>query len=170
MRLQTHDLIRFANAMPDDVDPLPLRFGEMPTRGRLFGVDYGTKRIGLATCDAARTLASPLEVFESKSEEHTRQQYVRILRKWQPLGFVVGLPLHVDGRESAMSRRTREHARWLHKTFALPCVLYDERYTSQEAEASLWEQDVSFAKRKQKVDAIAACVMLQNFLDVACQS
>ena len=143
--------------------------GSLPPRGRLLGVDFGTVRIGLALCDPERTLASPETMFPVKSDEHDRQRYAAVINRWQPSGIVVGLPLHKDGRESPMSRRCCEHAAWLHKRFALPCIMHDERHTSQEAEASLWSRDLSFAERKDRVDAIAAAVMLQAFLDHACR-
>ena len=130
-----------------------------------MGVDFGTKRIGIAVCDRDRTLASPAPQIESKSTEHDRQQYRRVIETWEPSGIVVGLPIHSDGAESPMSTRARAHAKWLHETFKLPVSMYDERYTSQEAEATLYERDATNAQRKSRIDGIAACFMLQAYLD-----
>ena len=152
--------------MPTFPDPpSPNVWGTMPSRGRLMGIDFGTKRIGLAVSDAAQSIASPVEMFESRNAELDRQQYRRFLEKWEPRALVVGLPLYPGGDESAMSARTREHAAWLHECFGLPCAMWDERFTSHEAEATQYEMDATKAQRKSRVDALAATAMLQAYLD-----
>ena len=145
--------------------PLVSTWGQMPARGRLMGVDYGTVRIGLAVSDREQSLASPIAMFRSRSDEHDRGEYRKLIDKWEPVALVVGLPLHVSGDESKMSARARQHAAWLHATFKLPCTVADERFTSQEAEASLYEMDATNAQRKGRIDGIAATYMLQGYLD-----
>ena len=146
-------------------EPLVDTYGCVPARGRLLGVDFGTKRIGIAVCDREQTLASPQPQIESKSPEHDRQQYRRVVDTWEPSGIIVGLPIHSDGGESPMSTRARSHAKWLHETFELPVAMYDERYTSQEAEATLYARDATNAQRKSRIDGIAASFMLQAYLN-----
>ena len=140
-------------------------WGTLPRRGRLLGVDFGTKRIGLAVCDPDRTQAGPIDPIASKNPQYDRGEYKRVVELWGPRGVVVGLPLHADGGESAMSLRARRHAAWLHESFGLPCVMHDERYTSLEANATLYERDATNKQRKSRVDGIAAAIMLQSFLD-----
>lgn len=140
-------------------------WGRIPRRGRLMGVDYGTRRIGIAVCDPDQTLASPAETIESHGPEADRSSYRRVIEKWGPRAIVVGLPLHADGGESPMSIQARLHAAWLHATFELPCLMHDERYTSLEASAVLYEQDATNKQRKSRIDNIAASLLLQSYLD-----
>ena len=146
-------------------ETLPSAWGRWPRRGRLLGVDYGQKRVGLALCNDERTLATPIDQFVRGTEPMDRASYRRLLEHWGPRAVVVGLPLHADGRESAMSREAREHAAWLFEHFGLPCRMWDERFTSIEAEAALYEQDATKQQRKNRVDGIAACFMLQAYLE-----
>ena len=154
------------DAADEPVDPSRVSaWGVMPTRGRLLGVDFGTKRIGLAVSDREQSLASPVDPVQSKNPQHDRGEYRQVLTRWEPKAIVVGLPLHADGGESAMSLRARAHAAWLHGQFGLPCLMHDERYTSLEANAALYESDATNRQRKRRVDGIAAAFMLQSYLD-----
>lgn len=106
---------------------------DFPTSGRLAAIDYGTVRIGVAICDPDWILASPHEVIPAK---HWREEgdYFRSLVKSERIeAFVVGLPIHCDGGESEKSKEAREFARWIAKETGKPVRLFDERFTTADA-------------------------------------
>lgn len=144
-----------------------------PTSGRIAAVDYGTVRIGVAVCDPDRILASPLEVYPVRGERFDADYFQRLSKEEHLVGFVVGLPIHCDGGESQKSRECREFARWLHETTQRPVRLFDERFSTATAKQRLQEQRsrggrMSRQKQKQKLDAVAALVLLETFLE-ACR-
>jgi putative Holliday junction resolvase len=129
----------------------------------LLGVDYGTKRIGLAVCDPDRLIASPLGTASNDSD--TFVYFTDLVARSQFVGIVVGLPLHANGDESDMSRQARAFAKRLAELTKLPVVMWDERCTSAAAEDALLEAKLSRNKRKGKVDRVAAQMILQSFID-----
>ncbi|WP_157506836.1 Holliday junction resolvase RuvX [Gemmata obscuriglobus] len=134
-----------------------------PPRGALLGVDYGTKRIGVAVCDPDRVIASPVG---TQANDATREPYFRDLcARSKFAGVVVGLPLHASGEESPMSGEARAFARWLSDLTGLPVVMWDERHTSFAAESALLGAGLTRKKRKEKVDRVAAQMILQTFID-----
>jgi putative Holliday junction resolvase len=134
--------------------------------GALLGVDYGTKRIGLAVCDPDRVIASPLETTPN---DFGKESYFRaLIAKSRFAGIVVGLPLHANGDESDMSREARKFAVWIAELSKLPVVMWDERYTSSAAEDVLLEAKLTKKKRKARVDRVAAQMILQTFIDAGC--
>jgi putative Holliday junction resolvase len=139
--------------------------GEIPPEGRVAGVDYGERRIGIAICDASRILASPFENYERQVEEADRQYFQRLVAAEQLVGFVVGLPVHASGQESDQSRAVRRFAAWLRAATRLPVGFVDERYTSRQADALLRGSRLTRAKRKQRRDMLAAQVILAAFLE-----
>jgi putative Holliday junction resolvase len=141
----------------------PPNRGTIPATGMLLGIDYGTKRIGVAGCDPNRVIASPLG---TEPNAPGFENYLRTLAAQSPyVGIVVGLPLHANGDESDMSRDARQFAARLSQITNLPAVMWDERYTSFAAENVLLEAQLSKKKRKARVDRVAAQMILQTYID-----
>lgn len=138
---------------------------------RALGIDYGARRIGLALSDASGTLASPWRVVERpRSEAETARlmtgEIARLRAEDDGLAtVVVGWPRHLDGSPNAQTPLAEAFARALETATGLPVVLQDERLSSVEAEARLARRDRDWRSRKQKLDAAAAAVVLQDYLD-----
>ncbi|XZE45744.1 Holliday junction resolvase RuvX [Pirellulaceae bacterium SH467] len=136
-----------------------------PDSGRLAGVDYGTVRIGIALCDPSRTWTSPLETYTRKGLEPDRQYFLRITKENQIGGWVLGLPIHCDGRESVKSKEVREFAKWLRDETDRPVRFIDERYTTALANRMLRDLELTHKQRKKQLDKIAAHIILESYLD-----
>ena len=147
-----------------ELAPTPVN-DELPPRGRLIAVDVGGKRVGLALCDADRLVVSPLETLYRKNPEFDGQFFKRVVKAEEPVGFVVGLPIHMSGQESSQSLKCREYGAWLRERTGLPVAFYDERCTSSAADSILWEAGLSRDKRKARQDQVAAMLFLQSYLD-----
>lgn len=141
---------------------------EFPSTGRIAAVDYGTVRIGIAVCDPDRRLASPLEVRPAANWQEDGDYYRSLIKEERLVGFVVGLPIHLDGGESQKSRECRQFARWLAAETQAPVRLFDERFTTTNAQQRLAGGGLSRQQKKKRVDAIAALVLLESFLE-ACR-
>ena len=139
-----------------------------PTSGRLAAVDFGTVRIGIAICDPDWILASPLEVHPAANWREDSEYFRKLARREQLVGFVVGLPIHSDGGESQKSIECRIFARWLSDSVGLPVRLFDERFTTADAIGRMAGAGYTKKKKQQRVDAIAAQVILESFLE-ACR-
>jgi putative Holliday junction resolvase len=135
-------------------------------RGPLLGIDYGTKRIGLAVCDPDRVIASPHGTAANDASKEAF--FTELVARTRSVGIVVGLPLHANGDESDMSAQARAFAKWLADLTKLPVVMWDERCTSAAAEEALLEAKLTKKKRKARVDRVAAQMILQSFLDAKC--
>jgi len=144
------------------------RHGDSPAAlpaGRVAAIDYGRRRIGVAICDAERILASPHAVrIDSGDRDREADYFRRLAADEQIVGFIVGLPLHTDGRPSPMSAEAEAFGGWLNRETGLPVVFHDERYTSAEAAGRLGGHGLTRAKKKARSDAIAAQVVLENWL------
>lgn len=137
-----------------------------PTPGRVLALDYGRARIGAAVSDPAREFAFPLEIIRRSGSTTAEARRLRALVDEHEVALVVvGLPVHTTGRESELSRETRAWAAWLERAVERPVVLHDERYTSVEAERLMIESGLKRAKRADRRDALAACLLLRAFLD-----
>jgi len=134
--------------------------------GRVAGVDYGRRRIGVAVCDAHRILASPLCVRLTTGDAAADALFFRRLAADETLvGFVVGLPVHADGTDSRMSVEVERFGGWLRGVTGLPVVFHDERYSSREAAGLLAGSGLSRGRRKERSDAIAAQVVLSSWME-----
>ena len=132
----------------------------------ILGVDFGLKRVGLAVCDSLHILATPLPVYHTKSMRTSIDYVAKVAKEHGVGGIVVGLPLNLDGTESAQSGRVRAFARNLGKITGLPVELFDERLTTVEADELLIEAGVKKAADRAKlVDSMAAKVILQSYID-----
>lgn len=147
-----------ATASNSESDPFPLS-------GRVAAVDFGTVRIGIAVCDPDRILASPLEVYPAENWKENGEYFQSLAKDEGILGFVVGLPIHLDGGESQKSKECREFAKWLAQETGLPVRLFDERFTTADAKRRLGGSGFSRGKKKKRIDAIAALVLLESFLE-----
>ncbi len=134
--------------------------------GRVMGIDYGRKRIGLAISDPDGVIGSPLRMQPGSGSVGGDAQVVTALAREEEVAeFVVGLPLQMDGREGEQVRLTRAFAAALERESGRPVHLYDERLTTWTAEKLLREADLSREERRKKQDAVAAGIILQTFLD-----
>ncbi|MEX0678508.1 MAG: Holliday junction resolvase RuvX [Pirellulales bacterium] len=133
--------------------------------GRIAGIDYGTVRIGIAVSDAAASIASPYETYVRRGEEPDRRRFRRLVDEEQIVRFVVGLPLHLDGRESEKSAEARRFGRWLAEATGVGVEFFDERFTTHEAEIHLAAAQLSKKKRKARLDKLAAQIMLSAYLE-----
>ena len=139
-----------------------------PSVGRLIGIDHGNRWFGLAWSDPTRFLASPLEVCDGEVAFFTR--IAELVAEEDIRGFVLGLPLNMDGSEGPKAKQVREFAAKIEARFPrLPVALWDERLTTVEAEDLLAQSGTKRHKRKQLVDKIAARILLQSFLDSAAE-
>ncbi|MFM7041781.1 MAG: Holliday junction resolvase RuvX [Planctomycetaceae bacterium] len=139
-----------------------------PPAGRVAGIDYGRRRIGVAVCDAERILASPLCVRETTGDRVADGRFFQALVAEESLvGFVIGLPIHADGQASAMSQEVGRFGDWLARTTGLPVAFHDERYSSREAAGLLSGIGLSRGRKKERSDAVAAQVILASWIDAA---
>jgi putative Holliday junction resolvase len=138
---------------------------------RALGIDYGARRLGLALSDATGTLASPWRVLERPSSEAETvrlicEDVVRLRAEDDGLAtIVVGWPRRLDGSPNAQTPRVEAFARALEAAAGVPVVLQDERLSSVEAESRLAARERNWRVRKQRLDAAAAAVVLQDYLD-----
>ena len=137
----------------------------MPGGARLIGIDVGTKTLGLALSDVTRTIASGLVTLRRSRFAADADAPAGAGAEHGVGGFVVGLPLNLDGSEGPRAQATRAFARNLAKLTPLPILLWDERLSTVAAERSLLEADASRRRRAQVIDKVAATIILQGALD-----
>lgn len=136
-----------------------------PASGRLIGIDFGTKRVGIAVSTGDRSIASPVEVYQRRNEQLDTRYFKEMLQEFRPVGLVVGLPMHVGGSEGSKAREARAYGDWLAKLLGLPVTYWDERFTSVVAEEHMLAVDLTRKQRKARIDKLAAQIMLQAYLD-----
>lgn len=138
---------------------------------RLLGIDYGAVRIGLAVSDATGTLARPLRTVVVRGSPETQAselgiEVAHIQTEFEDLGaLVVGLPASLEGSPDASTERVLAFVEALRVSTALPIALQDERLSSVEAEQRLALREPNWRKRKSRLDAASAAVILQDYLD-----
>jgi putative Holliday junction resolvase len=138
----------------------------LPPHGRLIALDWGEIRIGLALSDESQTLASPLETLTRRAgKRFPMPRLLELIDEHQPVGAVIGLPLTSDGEEKESAAAARELAGLVGRRSGLPVELWDERMSTARALALVREQGGRTRGRKEDVDALAAAVFLQHFLD-----
>lgn len=133
--------------------------------GRIAGIDYGTVRIGIAISDPAGSFASPLENYTRRGEAADRARFRRLAAEEHLARFVVGLPVHLDGSESAKSVEARAFGLWLQEATGVEVEFFDERFTTHEAQVLLSDMQLSKKKRKARLDKLAAQIMLTAYLE-----
>lgn len=134
--------------------------------GRILGIDFGEKRIGLAISDPFQMMASTLETVQNKGMAASVAQIACLIQSHTICAIVIGRPLHMSGEQSPMSQKAEAFARLFSeaKTDA-PVFLWDERWTTASAEKLLIETGKSPSQNRHKIDQIAAAYLLQSFLD-----
>lgn len=136
----------------------------LPEGGRLISLDVGTKTIGTALCDAGWSFASPATLIRRTKFTADKGALVTLMQAQHVTGIVIGLPLNLDGSEGPRSQSSRAFARNL-ADLDLPILLWDERWSTQAVERAMIEQDVSRAKRAERIDNHAAAHILQGAID-----
>lgn len=130
-----------------------------------MGIDPGGRRIGIALSDPTGLLASAHSVLRRTSLERDLEALRRVAEEHRVEMIVVGLPLHLSGREGEEAERARAFAARVEESLGLPVQLVDERLSSREAERQLLESGVRRDRWKERLDAVAAAVVLQGYLD-----
>jgi putative Holliday junction resolvase len=137
-------------------------------RTRLLAIDPGKVRLGLAISDTERRLASPYLTYTRRDPEQDARFLKKVVEEEEVAQIVIGLPVHLDGREGEQAVAARKLGVWLHEITGLPCVFFDERFTTFEAESSLLEAGLTNKKRKARRDQVAAQILLQTYLEAGC--
>lgn len=131
---------------------------------QLVGIDYGTKRIGVAVSDLMQMTATPLKIVSSMDELE------KLLSDRTIGGFVVGLPKQMNGEEGEQAKLTRAWVQKLYEKYALPILFWDERLSSSAVSRIFVEQaDLSRKRQKEIMDKVAAAYILQGALDLLCR-
>jgi|YelNatPaOPRAMG01_1025707.scaffolds.fasta_scaffold71822_2 putative Holliday junction resolvase len=133
--------------------------------GRILGLDIGRRRIGAALSDPDRVLATPLATIERRQEDQALDEVCAWAEQYQVERIVVGYPLRLDGGEGEEARSVRSWVERLQARVSIPIELWDERLSSAAAERSLLESGMRRERRRQERDAVAAALILQNYLD-----
>lgn len=139
--------------------------GALGSGMRLFGLDVGTKTIGLALSDVTRTIATGLVTLQRGKFAADARRLLDLAAKHGVGGLVVGLPVNLDGTEGPRAQGTRAFVRNLGGVSTLPMLLWDERLSTAAAERTLLEADMSRRRRAQVIDKVAATLILQSALD-----
>ncbi|MGD9845891.1 MAG: Holliday junction resolvase RuvX [Variibacter sp.] len=137
----------------------------LPARGALLGLDLGTKTIGVAASDPDRRLATSVETIKRKAFSVDAARIVALATERGAVGFVLGLPLNMDGSEGPRVQSTRAFARNLSRLTSLPIALWDERLSTVHAERELIAADMRRRRRAEVIDQHAAVFILQGALD-----
>jgi putative Holliday junction resolvase len=137
---------------------------ELPDGGVLLGLDPGTKTIGLALCDAGWRFASPATTVIRRKFRDDKAEIAALIAARAVRGLVIGLPLNMDGSDSPRAQAARAMARNL-ADLGLPTLMWDERWSTVAAERAMIAQDMSRARRAERIDAHAAAIILQGAID-----
>jgi putative Holliday junction resolvase len=137
----------------------------LPAGGPLLGLDLGTQTIGTAFCDAGWRFASPGKTLKRGKFGADKLALAALVAERGVKGLVVGLPLNMDSSEGPRSQSSRAYARNAAEALDLPVLLWDERWSTVSATSALIAQDMSRAKRADRIDAAAAAVILQAAID-----
>lgn len=151
--------------MPAPILPLIEAAALWPARGALIGLDLGTKTIGVAVSDPDRKLATGIETVQRKSFTADAARLLALAAERNVAGFVLGLPINMDGSEGPRAQSTRAFARNFSRLTELAIGLWDERLSTVAVERELIDMDMSRAKRAKVIDEHAAIFILQGALD-----
>jgi putative Holliday junction resolvase len=133
---------------------------------RAVGIDFGSKRVGVAVSDATGTLASPHSVLQrSRSHAEDHRKIAAVVAEYEASVVVVGHPLSLDGTSGPAARLVEAEVDELRSTLDVPVELYDERFTTVTADRSMLERNMKADARRKVVDQVAAAVLLQSWLE-----
>jgi putative Holliday junction resolvase len=136
-----------------------------PGHNRVLALDVGSKRIGVAITDPLGITAQGLDTIQRKNKRRDLEALRQVLKRYEVQEIVVGLPLRLSGAEGTQSEKMRRFADDLQAHFGVTVHLWDERWTSTEANRLLRETDLSIKKRGQAVDRMAAILILQSWME-----
>ena len=151
--------------MPAQILPLIEAATHWPARGALIGLDLGTKTIGVAVSDPDRKLATGIETVARTTFTKDAARLLALASERNAAGFILGLPINMDGSEGPRAQSTRAFARNFSKLTQLAIALWDERLSTVAVERELIGMDMSRAKRAKVIDEHAAIFILQGALD-----
>jgi putative holliday junction resolvase len=157
--MANRDVMTDEVAFPDN--PLAV----LPPKGKLLGLDLGTKTIGVAISDGVRYSATPLETVRRTKFTADAARLVALIAENAAVGIVLGMPFNMDGSEGPRAQSTRAFARNLAKLVTIPIVFWDERLSTSAVTRTLIEADVRRDKRAEVVDKLAASYILQGALE-----
>ncbi|MFG1344623.1 Holliday junction resolvase RuvX [Xanthobacter autotrophicus DSM 431] len=152
-------------AAPAPVGPLAEIAALLPARGALLGLDLGTKTIGVAGCDPDRRIATVVETVRRTKFTADAMRLVQLANERKAVGFVLGLPLNMDGTEGPRAQASRAFARNFARLAGRPIAFWDERLSTVAVERALIAADMSRARRAEVVDQHAAAFILEGALD-----
>ena len=132
---------------------------------KTMGIDFGLTRIGVALSDDTKFLATPFETYKRKGEELDINHLIEIIKTKNVDEIVCGLPMNMAGEEQEIAKKTREFMTVLQSKCEISVEFVDERLSSLMAEEMLKETERDWKKRKEKLDAVAASIILQDYLD-----
>jgi putative Holliday junction resolvase len=132
---------------------------------RILGLDYGEKRIGVSVCDELGLTAQGLPTIIRKTRKHDLEILGNLVKNYQVDKIVIGYPIRLDGSEGIQCEKVNRFMALLEKIFFLPVIRWQETLSTKEAEEILINSGVRWQKRKKMVDKLAACLILQNYLD-----
>lgn len=135
---------------------------------RILGLDFGSRTVGVAVSDALLLTAQAVETIERKDENKLRKTCARIeelISQYEVSSIVLGLPKNMNNTEGERAEKTKEFGEMLERRTGLPVIFWDERLTTAAAEMVLMESGVRRENRKAVIDQVAACLILQGYLD-----
>jgi putative Holliday junction resolvase len=132
---------------------------------KVIGIDYGEKRIGIATADTEIGIASPWRVYEIKNKLDVVSVVTNVIKETGANLVIVGLPLNMNGTYGAMAKKVEQFVEELRKVCNVDIKTWDERLTSMEADRALSEMSQSRKQQRKVQDKLAAQLILQNYLD-----
>ncbi|WP_297201698.1 Holliday junction resolvase RuvX [uncultured Pluralibacter sp.] len=133
--------------------------------GTLIAFDFGTRSIGTAVGQRITGTARPLAALKAQEGTPDWNLIERLLKEWQPEAVIVGLPLNMDGTEQPLTAKARKFANRIQGRFGVKIILHDERLSTVEARAGLFEQGGYRALNKGKIDSASAVVILESFFE-----
>lgn len=133
---------------------------------KAMGIDFGMARIGIALSDDTKFLASPFLVYKRKGQEQDIEYFVNLIKEKNVDEIICGLPMNMQGEEQKIAVLTREFMQELSKHISINITFEDERLSSVMAEEMLKQTEKDWKKRKEKLDSVAASIILQDYLDL----
>jgi putative Holliday junction resolvase len=133
--------------------------------GRILCIDYGSVRVGIAVSDLTRTFAQPKEYIKNDGLRLLSIKISELIRQTESSILVIGLPKRLNGSEGRETENIYSLKKIMEEDFSIETVLWDERLSTVSAEKALLESNMSRKKRKEKIDSVAAAIILQNYLD-----
>jgi len=134
---------------------------------KLMGIDYGRRRIGVAVSDDGGTLARSIGIVDRKTHPNSIDELIRIISIETPAALIFGLPLNEDDEETAMSKEVRDFASQIEQRVTIPIHFVDESFTSKKASELMMHRKKKERRDKSLSDRIAACLILQEYIETS---